>query len=221
MTFTHVPTSLTELNTVTANGKRFYQTPAGELFPSVTTVMSIYNKEAILAWRKRVGNEEANRISSKASRRGTKMHTVCENYLGNKELGNVMPDTLGLFKSIQPIIDKYIDNVYAIEAPLYSEHLKVGGRVDCVAEFDGKPAIVDFKTSSRIKTEDKIQNYFMQCAAYAVMFEERTGIAIPRIAIVMAVEDEEPLLFVKKRNDYIDDFIELRLQYASLDEANW
>lgn len=221
MTFTHVPTQLTELNTVSANGKRFYQTPSGELFPSVTTVMSVYNKEAILAWRKRVGNEEANRISSKASRRGTKMHTVCENYLGNKELGNVMPDTLGLFKSIQPIIDKYIDNVYAIEAPLYSEHLKVGGRVDCVAEFDGKPAIVDFKTSSRIKTEDKIQNYFMQCAAYAVMFEERTGIPIPRIAIIMAVENEEPLLFVKKRNDYIDDFIELRLQYAALDEANW
>lgn len=221
MTFTHVPTSLTELNTVTANGKRFYQTPTGELFPSVTTVMSIMNKEAILEWRKRVGAEEANRISSKAARRGTKMHTVCENYLSNKELGNVMPDTLGLFKSIQPIIDKYIDNVYAIEAPLYSEHLKVGGRVDCVAEFDGKPAIVDFKTSSRIKTEDKIQNYFMQCAAYAVMFEERTGIPIPRIAIVMAVENEEPLLFVKKRNDYIDDFIELRLQYAALDEANW
>lgn len=221
MTFTHVPTQLTELNTVSANGKRFYQTPSGELFPSVTTVMSIMNKDAILEWRKRVGAEEANRISSKAARRGTKMHTVCENYLGNKDLGNVMPDTLGLFKSIQPIIDKYIDNVYAIEAPLYSEHLKVGGRVDCVAEFDGKPAIVDFKTSSRIKTEDKIQNYFMQCAAYAVMFEERTGIPIPRIAIIMAVENEEPLLFVKKRNDYIDDFIELRLQYAALDESNW
>lgn len=220
MIFTHVPTHLTELNTVTSNGKRFYQTPTGELFPSVTTVMSLYNKEAILEWRKRVGNEEANRISSKASRRGTKLHTVCENYLNNSEIGTIMPDTLSLFKQIQPIIDKYINNVYAIEAPLYSEHLKVGGRVDCVAEFDGKPAIVDFKTSSRIKTEDKIQNYFMQCAAYAVMFEERTGIPIPRIAIVMAVENEESLLFVKKRNDYIDDFIELRLQYASMNELS-
>jgi len=127
-----------------------------------------------------------------------------------------MPDTMGLFKQIQPIIDKYVNNVYAIEAPLYSEHLKVGGRVDCVAEFDGKPAIIDFKTSSRIKTEDKIHNYFMQCAAYAVMFEERTGIPIPRIAIIMAVENGSPLLFVKKRNDYIDDFIELRLQYESI-----
>lgn len=215
MTFTHVPTMLTELSTVNSDGKRFYQTPDGELFPSVTTVMSIMNKDAILAWRKRVGAEEANRISSKAARRGTKMHTVCENYLGNKELGNVMPDTLALFKQIKPMIDEYVDNVYAIEAPLYSEHLKVGGRVDCVAEFDGKPAIIDFKTSSRVKTEDKIQNYFMQCAAYAVMFEERTGISIPRIAIIMAVEGDDPLLFVKKRDDYIEEFISLRLQYES------
>lgn len=206
---------LTELSTVNSDGKRFYQTPDGELFPSVTTVMSIMNKDAILAWRKRVGAEEANRISSKAARRGTKMHTVCENYLGNKELGNVMPDTLALFKQIKPMIDEYVDNVYAIEAPLYSEHLKVGGRVDCVAEFDGKPAIIDFKTSSRVKTEDKIQNYFMQCAAYAVMFEERTGISIPRIAIIMAVEGDDPLLFVKKRDDYIEEFISLRLQYES------
>lgn len=215
MTFTHVPTMLTELSTVNSDGKRFYQTPDGNLFPSVTTVMSIMGKDAILAWRKRVGAEEANRISSKAARRGTKMHTVCENYLGNKELGNVMPDTMALFKQIQPMIDEYVDNVYAIEAPLYSEHLKVGGRVDCVAEFDGKPAIIDFKTSSRVKTEDNIQNYFMQCAAYAVMFEERTGISIPRIAIIMAVEGDNPLLFVKKRDDYIEEFISLRLQYES------
>jgi len=216
--FKHVPTQLTELNTVTNNGKRFYQTPDGNFFPSVTTVMSIHSKAAILEWRKRVGEEEANRISSKAARRGTKMHTVCEHYLENKELKNVMPDTMGLFKSIQPFIDDYVDNVYAVEAPLYSEHLKVGGRVDCVAEFDGKPAIIDFKTSSRVKTEDNIQNYFMQCAAYAVMFEERTGISIPRIAIIMAVEGNDPLLFVKKRDDYIDNFISLRLQYASMYE---
>lgn len=215
MIFNHIPTQLTELNTVTDDGKRLYQTPDGELFPSVTTVMSIYNKEAILEWRKRVGSEEANRISSRAARRGTKLHTVCESYLKNVSVEKIMPDTLALFRSIQPIIDKYVNNIHAIEAPLYSKHLKVGGRVDCVAEFDGKPAIIDFKTSSRIKTEDEIQNYFMQCAAYAVMFEERTKIPIPRIAIVMAVENQMPLVFVKKRDAYIDSFIRLRLQYEN------
>ena len=214
--FNHVSTQLTEINTKTVDGKRFYATPTGEMYPSVTTVMSILGKEAIIAWRKRVGDAEANRISSKAARRGTNMHTVCENYLQNKPIEDVMPDTLGLFKSIQPFIDKYIDNVYAIEAPLYSHALQVGGRVDCVAEFDGRMAIVDYKTSSRRKEEGMIQNYFMQCAAYAVMFEERTGIAVPRIAIIMAVENDNPLLFVKKRDDYIDDFIALRKQYAEI-----
>lgn len=214
--FNHVSTQLTEINTKTVDGKRFYATPTGEMYPSVTTVMSILGKEAIIAWRKRVGDAEANRISSKAARRGTNMHTVCENYLHNKPIEGVMPDTLGLFKSIQPFIDKYIDNVYAIEAPLYSHALQVGGRVDCVAEFDGRMAIVDYKTSSRRKEEGMIQNYFMQCAAYAVMFEERTGIAVPRIAIIMAVENDNPLLFVKKRDDYIDDFIALRKQYAEI-----
>lgn len=214
--FNHVPTQLSELTTKTVDSKRFYATPDGKLYPSVTTVMSILGKEAIIAWRKRVGDAEANKISSKAARRGTNMHTVCENYLHNKPIEGVMPDTYALFKSIQPYIDKYINNVYAIEAPLYSHTLQVGGRVDCVAEFDGKMAIVDYKTSSRRKEEGMIQNYFMQCAAYAVMFEERTGIAVPRIAIIMAVEGDSPLLFVKKRDDYIDDFISLRKQYAAM-----
>ena len=217
MQFTHKEIALSELSTKSLDGKRFYQTPDGKLYPSVTTVMSLYNKKEIMEWRQRVGAETANRIASKAARRGTNLHTVCENYLRNNvDMSKVMPTTLQLFKSIQPWIDKYINNVYAIEAPLYSDHLRVGGRVDCVAEFDGQMAIIDYKTSSRQKEESKIQNYFMQCAAYAVMFEERTGIAVPRIAIVMAVENSEPLLFVKKRDDYIEEFISLRNTYAKL-----
>lgn len=211
--FTHKSVSLDELTTQTLDGKRFYATPDGKLYPSVTTVMSILNKDAIMEWRRRVGEEVANKISSRAARRGTKMHTVCENYLLNKDVSKTMPDTMALFKSIKPIIDKYIDNVYAIEAPLYSHHLRVGGRVDCIAEYDGKLAIIDYKTSSRQKDESQIENYFMQCAAYAVMFEERTGIPVSRIAIVMAVENDNPLTFVKKRDAYIDKFISLRKQY--------
>lgn len=213
MTFNHVPTSLTELSTVTSDGKRYYKIPSGVLYPSVTTVMSIYNKKGIMEWRQRVGEAEANRISGKASRRGTKMHTVCENYLNNTDLGKVMPDIMMMFRSIKPWLDDNVNNVHAIEAPLYSNHLRVGGRVDCISEFDGKLSIIDFKTSSKPKTEDKIKNYFMQCSAYAVMYEELTGIPVPRIVIIMAVEGSEPLLFVKKRNDYIDDFIELRDKY--------
>lgn len=214
--FTHKSVQLDELTTQTLDGKRFYATPDGKLYPSVTTVMSILNKDAIMEWRRRVGEEQASKISSRAARRGTKLHTVCENYLMNKDVSKTMPDTMALFKSIKPFIDKYIDNVYAIEAPLYSHHLRVGGRVDCIAEYDGKLAIIDYKTSSRQKDESQIQNYFMQCAAYAVMFEERTSIPVSRIAIVMAVENDNPLLFVKKRDDYIDQFISLRKKYDSI-----
>lgn len=205
--FTHQTIPFDDLKTVTIDGKRFYQTPEGNTYPSVTSVTGLYNKKEILEWRKRVGEAEANRISTKASSRGTRVHKLCEDYLNNElNTDRYMPDSVGMFKSIQPIIDQYVDNIHAIEAPLYSDHLKVAGRVDCIAEFDGKLAIIDFKTSSRQKSEDKIQNYFMQCAAYAVMFEERTGIPVPRIAIVIAVDSDHPQVFVKKRNDYIGMF---------------
>ena len=205
--FTHKPIPFDDLKTVTIDGKRFYQTPEGNTYPSVTSVTGLYNKKEILEWRKRVGEAEANRISTKASSRGTRVHKLCEDYLNNElNTDRYMPDSVGMFKSIQPIIDQYVDNIHAIEAPLYSDHLKVAGRVDCIAEFDGKLAIIDFKTPSRQKSEDKIQNYFMQCAAYAVMFEERTGIPVPRIAIVIAVDSDHPQVFVKKRNDYIGMF---------------
>lgn len=205
--FTHKTIPFNDLKTVTIDGKRFYQTPEGNTYPSVTTITGLYNKKEILEWRKRVGEEEANRISTKASSRGTRVHKLCEDYLNNElNTDRYMPDSVGMFKSIQPIIDQYVDNIHAIEAPLYSDYLRVAGRVDCIAEFDGKLAIIDFKTSSRQKSEDKIQNYFMQCAAYAVMFEELTGIPVPRLAIIMAVDSDHPQLFVKKRNDYIGMF---------------
>lgn len=216
--FTHKNVTLKDLNTVTRDGKRFYETPDGYLYPSVTTITSLHNQEAIQEWRNRVGAVEANRISTQASNRGTRMHKLCEDYLNNisVESHSVMPNVKALFKTIKPIIDEYIDNIHGIELPLFSDHLKVGGKVDCVADFDGKLSIIDFKTSSRQKEETMIENYFMQCAAYSVMYEERTGNPVPRIAIVMAVENDSPQIFVKKRDDYIDAFIDLRLKYENL-----
>lgn len=216
--FTHKNVTLKDLNTVTRDGKRFYETPDGYLYPSVTTITSLHNQEAIQEWRNRVGAVEANRISTQASNRGTRMHKLCEDYLNNisVESRSVMPNVKALFKTIKPIIDEYIDNIHGIELPLFSDHLKVGGKVDCIADFDGKLSIIDFKTSSRQKEETMIENYFMQCAAYSVMYEERTGNPVPRIAIVMAVENDSPQIFVKKRDDYIDAFIDLRLKYENL-----
>lgn len=215
--FIHENIEFEELQATNLNGKRLYQTPSGKVYPSVTTITGLHGKDAIISWRKRVGEEEANKISSKAATRGTKVHKMCENYLNNELVLNThLPNSVALFKQIQPFIDKYIGVVYGIECPLYSDHLKIAGRTDCVAMFDGKPAIIDFKTASKPKSEDFILNYFMQCSAYAVMFEERTGIAIPRIAILVAVEGDHPQIFVKKRDSYINKFIEYRNLYENL-----
>ena len=117
-----------------------------------------------------------------------------------------------MWNSILPELRK-IDNVHCLESPLYSDHLQVAGTVDCIAEYEGKLSVIDFKTSKRIKSREDIYNYFMQCAAYAVAFEERTGISVPRIVIIMGVDDENTLIFKEKRDDWIGNFIELRKYY--------
>ena len=220
MNFKHVGCDIDyDLETETINGKRFYKTPEGLLYPSVTTITSQHGKDKILEWRKRVGEEEANRISTKASSRGTRVHKICENYLNNEEdyARKTMPDSVAMFKSLQHLLDEHVNNIHALEIPLYSHHLRVAGRVDCIAEYDGKLSIIDFKTSSKLKEEGWIKGYFMQCSAYAVMYEERTGIPVSQIVIMIAVDSEHPQVFIKKRNDYIKDFISYREAYDNID----
>ena len=226
MKFKHVGCDIDyDLETETINGKRFYKTPEGDLYPSVTTITSQHGKDKIIEWRKRVGEEEANRISTRASNRGTKVHKICENYLNNEEdyartnpahIHKTMPDSIAMFKSLQPLLDEHVNNIHALEIPLYSHHLKVAGRVDCIAEYDGKLSIIDFKTSGKLKEESWIKGYFMQCSAYAVMYEERTGIPVSQIVIMIAVDSEHPQVFIKKRNDYIKDFISYREAYDTV-----
>jgi genome maintenance exonuclease 1 len=219
MNFKHVGCDIDyDLTTETINGKRFYVTPDGDKYPSVTTITSQYNKQSIMEWRKRVGEEEANRISSKAAGRGTRVHTLCENYLNNQEdyLQKQMPDAIVMFKTLQPLLDHYVNNIHALEIPLYSKYLRTAGRVDCIAEFDGNLSVIDFKTASKPKEDKWIQNYFMQCSAYAVMFEERTKISVPRIVVMIAVDGDKAQIFVKKRDDYIKEFIKYRDIYEEL-----
>lgn len=162
--------------------------------------------DGLIEWRKKVGEEEANKISRKASNRGTKLHKVCEKYLLNEEdfLNNVDYVTLDLFKGIQPILNDRVDDIFMVENYLYSDFLRVAGTVDCIGKFDDKKSIIDFKTSNKLKKRDWIDSYFMQTACYAVMFEERTGISIPNLVIIIAVENEKPQIFIEKRNDWIN-----------------
>ena len=209
-TFKHIHPDhvLIELKREEHNGKRYYISPSGKRLPSVTTFLSHFKGDSILKWRKKVGEDEANKISARASKRGTKFHSLMESYISNQERDSflnekVMPDMKLAFNNMLPTLDR-LDNVHYLETMLYSETLGLAGQVDCIAEFDGVPSIIDFKTSLRLKKEEWILNYFEQCTCYSLMYEEMTGIKAKQIVVLISVDDEpEPQVFVRQRGDYI------------------
>ena len=183
-----------------ANGRR-YLSPEGNKYPSITTVLGVLSKAGIAAWRARVGEEEANKISHKATTRGTAVHDLVEKYLDNEELPEVLPHITASLSNLKPSLSR-IGRIFAQESPLYSKHLGVAGRVDCVGEYDGVPSIIDFKTSKKIKKKEWITSYFMQAAAYAIMWEERTGMPITNLVIIMDVDNESPQIYVEHRDNW-------------------
>jgi genome maintenance exonuclease 1 len=199
--FVGTPVALKELESFERDGKRFYQITNGIEYPSVTTVTSIRSKKSIEEWRKRVGEEKANDIMDRASRRGTKYHAIIESYLKN-ELEEINDEPLPsmLFKISKSTLNR-INNIHALEAPLYSDYLRLAGRVDCICEFDGILSIVDFKSSTKVKEEEWIENYFVQETAYAVMYYERTGVKVDQIVTIIATEDGECQVFIKSDLD--------------------
>lgn len=213
--FEHVGVELQEMNAVTTESGRKYRTPEGIDYPSITTVLSILSRDSIAAWRKRVGEEEANRISYRASTRGTAVHEIIEKYINNDEdyRDGYTPDIIQSFLDLKPILDQRIGRVFAQEAPLYSNHLGVAGRVDCVAEFDGKLSIIDFKTSRKPKQTKWITNYFMQESAYAIMWEERTEMPIVQLVTIISVDNHEPQVFIEHRDNWVRPLRETIEQY--------
>lgn len=202
-----------DLDSVTSKRGRRYIDPTGAEYPSVTTVLSILSEDAIARWRKRVGEDEANKIGHRASTRGTAVHSIVEGYLRNEDTSTYLPHIKQSLQNLRPILDKSIGRIFGLEVALYSRHLGLAGRCDCIAEFDGVPSIVDFKTSKRVKKKENISNYFAQASAYAIMWEERTGMPIPNTVIVMDVDDNEPLIFKEHRDNYIDLLIDTKKEY--------
>jgi genome maintenance exonuclease 1 len=197
------------------DGSRLYATPDGQKYPSVTTILSGEGKEAIDAWRARVGMDEAKRISLRATNRGTRLHGYTEHYLNNVLDFLDASDLISkeLFQGFQPILEP-INNIHCQETRLFSHHLKLAGTVDCIAEYNGRLSIIDFKTSSKPKQRDWIHNYFMQCAAYAIMYEEMTGIPVTQLVVLIAVEDESPQVFIEKRDAWTKPLIEVRKRFG-------
>ena len=204
--FNHVQISLPEVTTETINRKRFYVTPEGEKYPSITTVLSTRKKEGLFEWRKRVGNDVANYVARTSASRGTKVHHMCEDYLNNefdeeKHRKDFLP--FCLFNQLKDQALCNVNNIYAQEAGLYSDKYKVAGRVDCVAEYKDTLSIIDFKTSTRERSDDWNENYYIQGSAYAEMFEERTEMKIDQVVILVVTEDGTVQEFVKSKQDYL------------------
>ena len=210
--FNHVPVKLPELKTKTINHQRFYVTSKENYYPSITTVLSIRNKEGLVEWRKRVGNDVANYVSRTASARGIKVHHICENYLNNQATN--FPDEWAKHKKdfipwclFGQLKDKVLDNIsdiYAQECGLYSDKYKIAGRVDCIAKYNGVLSIIDFKTSTKERSDDWNENYYIQGSAYAEMFTELTGIDTNQVVILVVTGDGTVQEFIKKKGDYLN-----------------
>lgn len=205
--FVKLPELDFDLKAQTTDSGRKYVTPDGKQYPSVTTILQPYNMKAIMEWRDRVGAEEAKRISGHASRRGTKLHKLCEDYilgdLTEFKRTKLMPFDKMMFGQMKTKIDKHVNNVYCIEQALYSHRLKIAGRVDLIAEWDNELAIIDFKSATKEKKKENIGNYFMQCSAYAEMFGEITGRPINKIVVAIANEEQMPQVFVEDKSLYL------------------
>lgn len=197
-------------------GKRFYTTPDGEKYPSITTILGSGPKPWLDAWKASLGKEKADKETQRCADRGTSLHDMVEKYLKNVEDPTDGHDraNVGLFNQIKMQLRSRVGEIRAQEIPLYSHTLKVAGRVDCVAEYDGRLAIIDFKTANQVKTEDMIEDYFLQCTAYAIMYYEMYGVPIDDIVVIIAVEKSMmPLVFKREIFDYVPKLQERINQY--------
>jgi genome maintenance exonuclease 1 len=193
--FKHIHHELPQADRIDVNGSRFYQTSTGKRYPSVTSVTSYASRESINEWRNKVGATEADKISSRASNRGTRIHSLCEDYINNNV---VFPDEFDVenWDKFKPILND-IDNVHGVEIRLFSDLLQVAGTADCIGEYKGALSVIDFKTSGKLKRKEWITNYFQQCAFYGMSFRELTGINVKQIVVLISVDDEEPQIFIE------------------------
>ena len=209
----NLPT-LADIPTETVDGSRRYVVN-GKLLPSVTTVTSYQNRHSINEWRQRVGVDVANKISQFASTNGTKFHKIVEDYVNNVDVDydeEKYEVALKLFKQFQHLLND-VNNIHYQESALYSEHLGIAGRVDCIAEYQGKLSIIDFKSSSKPKKENQIENYFVQETGYALMYQEMTGHKVEQIVTLISCHSGETQVFVKNPDDYVDTLKQYIVEY--------
>jgi len=230
--FEHVDVDLPALSRKTIDGVRYYDVDESPMV-SITSVTSHYNKDVFKKWRAKVGDEKANAITKRSTKRGTETHELIESHLKNKvvEFENPLPKVL--FLQAKKALGN-INNIYALETSLISRTLGVAGTVDCIAEYtgeNGEPelAIIDFKTAEKPKPRDWIENYFVQAAAYACMFYELTDIPVKKLVIIMTCENGEVKVYeeynkkfyMTKLVEYIQKFVEDKVnEYKTRDQKD-
>jgi len=197
---------------------RLYETPEGKRYPSVTTVLGkMTDKSALEAWKKRVGEDEAARVSSRAATRGTNIHTMCENYVLGHDVDMSMPHNIMIFNQIKKVLDEKVDMIRATECTLFSDHLKLAGSCDLIADYDGRLSIIDYKTSSKLKRKEWIEGYFMQASLYSYMLWEMTGILVKDIVIIIGVDDSlESQVFIERPQRYLEKAVDLVRSYHQM-----
>ena len=201
---------------VEVDGVRHYTNGTEDFkYPSVTTVLDkMTDKSHLIEWRKRVGEEEANRVSKFATTRGTAVHTMAENYVLGEEIDLSMPGNKIIFDQIKKVLDSHVDNVIASESTLISHKLKVAGTADLIAEYDGKLSIIDYKTASKRKRKEWIENYFLQSAMYSYMLWEMTGLMAKQIVIIIGIDSEpDAQVFIVNPSDYIEKAAQMLRDY--------
>lgn len=190
------------------DGKRVYITPAGDTYPSITSILGSQSKPGIGEWRKKVGAIEANRIIQDSSKLGTAVHDLCEKYLYNTPLPTPNhPEAIEVFNRLRFKLSN-IQNIYGLELPLHSDMLKVAGTADCVAEYNGVLSVIDFKTSRKSKKEDWIEDYYIQTMFYAAAFFEMTGALPEQVVILIAVRDSTEVQVFTKSIKEIDTYMD-------------
>jgi genome maintenance exonuclease 1 len=213
--FRYDPISFNLLEREEIDGIRYYKTPTGLLYPSVTTVLgAMSDKSALEAWKKRVGPEEAARVSAFASTRGTNVHTMCEKYVLGEDLDMSMPGNVATFRQLKKVLDDKVNNIRATECTLISHHLKTAGTCDLIADYDGRLSIIDYKTSAKVKRKEWIEGYFLQASLYSYMLWEMTKISVDQIVVIIAVDDnptaqpfiERPKNFILKASQMVKDY---------------
>jgi len=206
---------LDEVEQVNTESGRYYKTPSGVLYPSVTTVTGIMSRDAIAKWRQTIGEEEAKKVTARASARGTRIHQLCEDYISGSPIdaSKYNFEDAANFEKLKPLLDSHLNAIWLQETRLYSNFLQMAGTVDCVAEWNGRLSIVDFKTARKQKEKHYIENYFCQATAYAIMYEELFDIPVDRIVIVISVDEDDPQVFESRRDFHVDKLLEVREEY--------